>query len=347
MNNEFINSHATNLNDKNQTMITLIQMNNNSILDENLTHSASSFISEEEDDDDQEEEISQEKMGKFFKTNLDTEAKFQLDSNDWAKLKSLQMGHRFQKGEWEDYFVAGMKQSNKYCVFAFKDHYVNQVKMRKRKTLMDIVDTGTSDEGREGCGGGEKIFTARGYCVFKDCSVKFNLRMNAERVVHVMYTGELKHSVTDVNGRYFRGKSRHELKEILKTNKPKREFMHRIESHVAKRNCHLIESGNVDYVGKTYSVYKRIASEAKDWYKALVAFQDEIVQAEASKSNLSPVKGLFIFSMEFPIKIARVKNSIHIFFKFHVGSFNEIGRIFEKFHEILTEIDDIISEIFR
>ena len=159
---------------------------------------------------------------------------------------------------------------------------------------MDLVDTATSDEGRGGRGG-ENFFTAKGYCVFKDCSVKFNLRMNTERVVHVTYTGELKHSVTDVNGRYFRGKSRHELKEILKTNKPKREFMHRVESHVAKLNCHLIESGNVDYVGKTYSVYKRISSEAKDWYKALVAFQDEIVQAEASNTNLSPIKGLLFF----------------------------------------------------
>ena len=44
---------------------------------------------EDNDDEEEEEEMSQEKNGKFFKANLDAEAKFQLDSNDWAKLNSL------------------------------------------------------------------------------------------------------------------------------------------------------------------------------------------------------------------------------------------------------------------
>jgi hypothetical protein len=40
------------------------------------------------------------------------------------------------------------------------------------------------------------------------------------------------------------------------------------------------------------------------------------------------------------------KNSIQIFFKFRLGNFSEISRIFAKFHEILTEFDEIIFEIF-
>lgn len=272
---EFVNNQAANnlgnAYHKNDSTLTLIQMNN---------------ISFDDQDSDIEKFVERGKNEHFFKKDLATEAKFQLDVNDWSKLKSLQLGHRFQKGEWEDYFVAGMKQSNRYCVFAFKDHYVNRTCVRKRKASMNTLN-GANDMNESE----EKLFTAKGYCVFKDCSIKFHLKMNSERIVHVKYMGELKHCVTHVNGRYFRGKSRHELKEILKrTQKPKKEFLQRVESHAQRDH---LESNNVDYIGKTYSVYKRISSEAKDWFHSLLALQNEFIVNEQGvrPSNECVVKG--------------------------------------------------------
>lgn len=134
-----------NANEKNDLTITLIQMNNCPFDDQG------SHI------DMDGEEVNGGKNTKFFKIDLEAEAKFQLDLNDWVKLKSFQIGHRFKKGEWEDYFVAGMKQSNKYCVFAFKDHYVNRACIRKRKVLMNTLSAASSMGDSE-----EKIFTAKG-----------------------------------------------------------------------------------------------------------------------------------------------------------------------------------------
>lgn len=143
----------------------------------------------------------------YFTTKIASESSFQLSLEDWNKLRSLQKGHRFLRGEWEDYFVVGMKNSNKYCVFAFKDHYVNQSSVRKRKTNMSHIAKGSVCANSTTLAElkGKKMFSANGYCVFEDCPIKFLVKMNAERVVHVFYEGEIRHSANEVHARYFRG----------------------------------------------------------------------------------------------------------------------------------------------
>lgn len=211
----------------------------------------------------------------YFEIELPSEATFQLNPIDWNRLKLLQNGHRIARGEWEDYFVVGMKQSNKYCVFAFKDHYVNHANFRMRNAKMN-TDTEASSK---------KLFSANGYCVFEDCSIKFNLKMNDQLQVHVNYTGKLKHSVNEVHARYFRGKSRQDLKEILKHTTPKQEYTQRIQT-----SGHL-ESGNADYVGKSSSVYRRIAAEAKDCYQALLLLRNQLIDKSVNKFNQPKIKG--------------------------------------------------------
>ena len=120
---------------------------------------------------------------------------------------------------------------------------------------------------------GRKMFSANGYCVFEDCAVKFVLKMNTERMVHVFYNGKLKHSVNEVHARYFRGKSRQELKDILKHTAPMREYLQRMQSSVNNGN---LEAGNADYVGKSTAVYRRIAAEAKDCYQSLLYLQNQL-----------------------------------------------------------------------
>ncbi len=154
---------------------------------------------------------------RYFETNIPSVCTFQLSLEEWEKLTVLQNGHRFLRGEWEDYFVLGMKKSNKYCVFAFKDHYVNQSLIRKRRTSMNHVAKGKHSFDTALVG--KKIFSASGYCVFEDCTIKFNLKMNSERIVHVFYDGEIRHSVNEVHARYFRGISNTNTIQIPTTYK--------------------------------------------------------------------------------------------------------------------------------
>lgn len=214
----------------------------------------------------------------YFEIDIPEEAKFDINESDWSKLKSVQKGHRFQRGEWEDYFVSGLKQSNKYCVFAFKDHYVNQSNVRNRNAKMQ--DGGRAITSKKTLSDDKKIFSATGYCVFEDCTIKFFLKMNDKLAVHVFYTGKLKHCNSEVNARHFRGKSRQELKDVLKNSTPTREYMNRI------CNSNLI-GGNADYVGKSPSVYKKISAEAKDCYQSLIILRDNYIE----KSLLKQIKG--------------------------------------------------------
>ncbi len=181
-----------------------------------------------------------------------------------------------------------MKESNKYCVFAFKDHYVNQTSVRRRKANMNKVTKGSicADSPVLAELKGKKLFSANGYCVFENCPIRFLLKMNSERVVHVFYEGEIRHSLNEVRARYFRGKSRHELKEVLKYSTPLKEYLQRVRSSAT---CNL-ESGNADYVGKSSSVYRRISSEAKDCYQALLQLRHQLIQKSLAAIQQTLVK---------------------------------------------------------
>lgn len=224
----------------------------------------------------------------YFEADPPVEASFQINTDDWIKLKSMQKGHRFLRGEWEDYFVIGMKESNKYCVFAFKDHYVNQTNFRMRKAKMEVGgDSIVSTSSKNSNLKGKKLFSANGYCVFEDCSVKFCLKMNDELKVHVFYNGDLKHSVNEVHARYFRGKSREELKDVLKHTTPMREYLQRVQTSSSNGN---MEAGNADYVGKSTSVYRRIAAEAKDCYQALLLLRSQFIEKSLFQLNKLSLK---------------------------------------------------------
>lgn len=227
------------------------------------------------------------KNNRYFEAKIPSQASFELSINDWEKLKLLQRGHRFKRGEWEDYFVKGMKDSNKYCVFAFKDHYVNHSSIRQSRASMTRGGfCGTSSSSSSSNDlikiDGKKNFSANGYCVFADCSVKFLIKMNTERQVHAFYEGQVRHAINEVNARYFRGKSRQELKEALKHTTPMKEYLHRIEN---SKNVGVF--GNVDYVGKSSTVYRRISSEAKDQFQALLHLRNQFIQRTIDKRNAS------------------------------------------------------------
>jgi hypothetical protein len=83
-----------------------------------------------------------------------------------------------------------------------------------------------------------------------------------------------------------KGKSRQELKEILKTTKPMKEYLHRVKSNVSNGQL-VLEAGNADYVGKSTSVYRKISSEAKDSYQSLLQLRNYFIQKSLSELNLN------------------------------------------------------------
>ena len=188
-----------------------------------------------------------------------------------------------------------MKKSNKYCVFAFKDHYVNHSLIRKSRASMSkgissFVSASTNEQTKKI--NGKKNFSANGYCVFADCSVRFVIKMSTERQVHVFYQGQVRHAINELNARHFRGKSRQELKETLKHTTPMKEYLQRIQNF---NNIGVF--GNVDYVGKSTTVYRRISSEAKDQFQALLQLKNEYIQKSLEK-QYTKIPGNF-YSFDF------------------------------------------------
>jgi hypothetical protein len=68
-----------------------------------------------ETNDDETSNI-EEHNEKYAEAITRSQATFQLDPNDWKKLKQLQHGHRFKRGEWEDYFVVWIYIYIKYFI---------------------------------------------------------------------------------------------------------------------------------------------------------------------------------------------------------------------------------------
>ena len=71
----------------------------------------------------------------------------------------------------EDYFVHGMKESNKYCCFAFKDHYVNHDPLRNRDARIDDSKN-YADKKKSISLSNKKLFSANGYCIFQVKNLK-------------------------------------------------------------------------------------------------------------------------------------------------------------------------------
>lgn len=75
-----------------------------------------------------------------------------------------------------------------------------------------------------------------------------------------------------------------------------KEYLQRVRSSASNGN---LEAGNADYVGKSTAVYRRIASEAKDCYQALLQLRNQLIQKSLvkiqqmnSKKNVSSPKSI-------------------------------------------------------
>ncbi len=135
-----------------------------------------------------------------------------------------------------------MKESNRFCVFAFKRHYLT-TKQNKYKIRLPK-------------------FKTEAYCTLPSCNIKANLTMqHGNREVQVTYTGTLKHKIKgEKNARRISGNERQQLKNKFQCGK---EVMKEYQERLNAKSGDDLVAGNFDGVGNTRSVLQKISSESR------------------------------------------------------------------------------------
>ena len=190
------------------------------------------------------------KIAEVLDVNIDSEtfsyplpraATFNFSTENWNILKQSQTGRCFKKGMWQHYFVAGLKESNKFCSFIFKNHVVSKKRVNFKS------DT-------------RPLFHATARCTFSGCSVSVSLQMFSVNCVDVQYKGVLCHKKNELRSRPIRIGERLNLQKELSTGvKPLNKYLQFVKS----MDNELLFSGNCDGFGKDSHVLAQIACEGR------------------------------------------------------------------------------------
>ncbi len=182
----------------------------------------------------------EEANSELFIRSLPQSASFFINSTDWLAMTDKAIGRRFNRG-WTAVIAKGLKQSNPFCVFAFKRHTLTCAVIRKRKST-------------------SPVFSAFGRCTFSSCPVSVHLRGRDNLLVEVKYGGSVHHKIEECHARRISGKERDNLRNILATGQmPFKEYLNRLAT---KTNAELL-SGNCDNMGTTVKVMQKISSESR------------------------------------------------------------------------------------
>lgn len=178
----------------------------------------------------------------FFTYKLPRKSfKFDFDPKVFRKLKSAQVKRCFAYNSWQKYFLEGIRESNPYCVFMFKYHSVSSAKLRTRKNS-------------------SSIFKAEACCKFSDCTCKVNLKMFCESIVHLEYSGFIKHDISEQHARPLSGESREDLKDTLrKGEKPLNVFLQKLN----EINPEELIAGNMGNIGLNSRKIAQVGVEAR------------------------------------------------------------------------------------
>lgn len=201
--------------------------------------------------------------------SIPKETSFRLPSDCWMKLRAAQRGRYFVKGTWQHHFVAGIKESNTFCSFAFKNHTVTQ----RRSSEIDITHHDLSPH---------PLFTAFGRCTFSNCPVTVQLSMFTPHMVNVAYSGQIRHKKTECQSRPIRKGQREILKkDFMHGIKPLKKYLDVVET----LDNDLLVSGNCDNLGKTTQVFSQISSESKQHRLDKDCIQSLLKQQSLMKSE--------------------------------------------------------------
>ena len=198
---------------------------------------------------------------------------FSIQRKEWNELLSADKGKLHPN--WLDVMARNLKESNPYCAFAFKRHWVKK-SFRKKSDL---------------------YFKAHAYCTFNSCEVTCNLsiklnemtKRSSEIEIEVQYSGNVQHS--GKKARHIKGGSRDLTAQLLTKYSP---------SYIRHQGLSLMPaevfaSGNRDGIGATKSVLQKISSEIKDALrldddviKSLIVLKSELNKEERNGSGAVP-----------------------------------------------------------
>lgn len=165
-----------------------------------------------------------------------------LSSTHFTQKRSLL---QFNAGTWQDFFINGIKQSNKLCSIMFKRHSLSASLKRKSK--------------------GKKpkyIFQTHGYCANEDCQLKVHLYIlpHERNKVYVEYENDICHSIFNKNSRPIRKVKRDIYKNEFQNGKLP--YTKRSELSNEKSPLEKI-AGNCDDIGTKSNTLNKIASESR------------------------------------------------------------------------------------
>ena len=196
-----------------------------------------------------------------------------MQRKQWNKSLHDEKGKLHPK--WSEIMARNLKQSNPYCAFAFKRHWVKK-SFRKKSKL---------------------YFKAHAYCTFSQCNVTCNLSIELDEImkksseiqVDVQYSGSIEH--IGKKAHHIKGESRELTAQLLTKYSP---------SYIRHQGLSLMPaavfaSGNRDGIGATKSVLQKVSSEINDALrldddviKSLMVLKHQLNKEESNSSDVVP-----------------------------------------------------------
>ena len=135
---------------------------------------------------------------------------FFISAEDWAYLRKRQNRHQFKTSQWTHVISKGIRTVHSYCSFAFKRHSV--------KPIMSSRDT--------------PLFTCLGYCMFDDCPVCVEVKVDNESSLKAMVTFQgdcVRHSRDELKRRPVRGTQREVIATTLTSKLPRSLYLEKLD----------------------------------------------------------------------------------------------------------------------
>ncbi|XP_028396774.1 uncharacterized protein LOC114520652 [Dendronephthya gigantea] len=215
--------------------------------------------------------------GTYFTAEIPNEATFRLTDDEWKRIEPADEKPSTLKPCWTEVVACHLNESNDYCTFRFKRHFIQRRDSRKRNC---------------------DVFTASGNCVFVDCKCSFTLKMSQAQFnvkeISVTYKGAVKHATGERQSRFIRNEERQKLAKMFqeKPCKPSKVYQELKEKLTSNAKA----SGNRTGCGVQPTTMRKIASEgrqndyiARDMVESLDAIRKLFIQEENSR-NKPPAK---------------------------------------------------------
>ena len=213
----------------------------------------------------------------YFMAPIPNETSFRLTYDEWKQIEPTPDKPDRLQPCWTSVLAHRLSESNDYCTFRFKRHFIQRQNSRKRHCA---------------------VFKASGNCIFSNCTCSFKLSMNRTQFqvkeISVYYAGNVKHATGERQSRFIQNSERATLASRFKEKgcKPSKVYQELKDDLTSNAKA----SGNRTGCGVQPTTIRKIASESrqneyisKDIVESLVAIRQLFIEKENSR-NMPPSK---------------------------------------------------------